>query len=246
MKNRFKRTILTNIFSVIFLHFYTKRIAKKNIMPFADRYKFASKYINKYHKSMNLDIMTYGMQNIDPNIKGCLIIGNHQGRTDCISVMHVLKDFPTSFVVADNKSHRFLFSNVCDMLQAKRIKFDDLRSQARVYSEMKNDILKGQRFIIFPEAGYKDNKNTLQDFHTPAFSLAIKTKCPIIPFCLYDSWKAYNKDYAGYYKLQFQCHILPPIYYDEYKDLNKRELAALVKSRIQNKLDEIKNNSLSQ
>ena len=111
---------------------------------------------------------------------------------------------------------------------------------------MKNDILKGQRFIIFPEAGYKDNKNALQDFHTPAFSLAIKTKCPIIPFCLYDSWKAYNKDYAGYYKLQFQCHILPPIYYDEYKDLNKRELAALVKSRIQNKLDEIKNNSLSQ
>ena len=33
-------------------------------------------------------------------------------------------------------------------------------------------------------------------------------------------------------------HYLKPIYYEEYKDLNKVELASLIKERIQEKIDE--------
>ena len=36
-----------------------------------------------------------------------------------------------------------------------------------------------------------------------------------------------------------QLHFLPAIYYEEYQGMNKKEIAQMVKQRIQAKLDEI-------
>lgn len=210
-------------------------------MPFDDRYKYGMKMIKKYHKDMNINIKVFNHDNIPSDIKGCLFMGNHQGQEDGSVTMNALGyDISASFVIADSRSHQFLFGYFCDMLGVKRIKFDDLKSQIKVYNEMADEISSGKRYIVFPEAGYKDNKNNLQEFNTPCFMPAIKTKCPIIPFCLYDCWKSRHKDYQGYYPLDMEVHFLKPIYYEEYKDLNKKEMAELVKSRILEKMNEIK------
>lgn len=242
IKNRYKRMLVIRAFEAFHLNFKFKRILKKNVMPFDERYKVALKMVKKYHKSMKLNIKAFGLENLDADkIKGCMLMGNHQGKEDgAVTIDAIGELLPTAFVIADHRSHQFLFGNMCDMLGVKRIKFDDLRSQIKVYNEMTEEILNGKRFIIYPEAGYGDNRNNLQYFNTPCFMPVLKSKCPIIPFCLYDTWKIYHKDHQGFKMLDSEVHFLKPIYYEEYAGLNKKQLSELVRSRIEEKLNQLK------
>lgn len=242
MGTRLGRTIRKNIFTILNLDRKMKKIIKKNEMSHTERYRFAMRFVDMYHRDMKVNVITTGVENIDKeNTKGCLLVGNHQGKSDAISIMHALNDFATSFVIADKASHGFFFGTVCDAMGAKRIKFDDLRSQVLVYNEIVKELNEGKRFIVFPEAGYGDNRNELQEFHTPCFQTAIKAKCPIIPICLYDTWKVYHEDFQNRKVLDVYCHILKPIQYEDYKHLDKKGLCNLVKETIQAKLDEINN-----
>ncbi|MDY2888214.1 MAG: 1-acyl-sn-glycerol-3-phosphate acyltransferase, partial [Candidatus Caccosoma sp.] len=108
-----------------------------------------------------------------------------------------------------------------------------------IFNDVANDIKNGKNYLIFPEGYYKDNKNTLQDFHSGCLNVVYQSKCPIVPICLYDTYKVYNVNSLK--KVSCEVHYLKPIYYDEYCNLRKHELIKLVKSRIQEKIDELNN-----
>ena len=74
------------------------------------------------------------------------------------------------------------------------------------------------------------------EFHGGSFRCALKAKCPIVPIAFIDSYRVL--DQKGSKPVSVQIHYLPPIPYEEYKDLKTVELAELVKSRIQEVLDE--------
>ena len=61
--------------------------------------------------------------------------------------------------------------------------------------------------------------------------MATKTKCPIVPVALIDSFKAF--DTGSIDKLVVQVHFLEPMLYEEYKDMKTTEIAAEVKRRIE-------------
>lgn len=242
MNRRIISVFLKRLPTLIYLNFKTASIAKKNQKSEAEIYAFVQKYLKIFHRLARVNVLSYGLELLPKDLGGCLFMGNHQGRDDPITALQTLKDFPTTFVVDDAKSHQFFFGHVCDMMKAKRIKFTDLKEQVRIYDEISEEIVNGRRFIIFPEAGYLDNRNTLQEFHSPCFAPAYKTKCPVIPFCLYDSWKVYDKDIHG--PISVQIHFLKPILYEEYASLTRKELAGLVRDRIAEKLAEIEAGSL--
>ena len=52
-----------------------------------------------------------------------------------------------------------------------------------------------------------------------------------------DTYKAFNS--LQLTPVTAQVHFLPPIYYEEFKDLKTVEIASLVQTRIQQKLDEL-------
>ena len=60
-----------------------------------------------------------------------------------------------------------------------------------------------------------------------------------MPVALYDTYKVYNENSLK--KTECSVTYLPPIYYEEYKDLSKREIADLVKLRIEEAIDKIEN-----
>lgn len=90
-----------------------------------------------------------------------------------------------------------------------------------------------------PEAGgYKfNNKNKVQDFKAGSFKIALKSHVPIIPIALIDSYKVFNSFHFG--PVTTQVHYLKPIEYEEYKDMKTKDIAALVKERIEEKIKEI-------
>ena len=85
--------------------------------------------------------------------------------------------------------------------------------------------------LIFAEGTRSKDGNHPQEFKGGSFKAATKSKCPIVPVALIDSYKAF--DTGSVKKLTVQVHFLEPIYYDEYKDMKTTEIAAEVKKRIE-------------
>ena len=68
------------------------------------------------------------------------------------------------------------------------------------------------------------------------FKSALMAKCTIVPVALIDCFKVL--DQKGSAPVTVQLHYLKPIAYEEYAGMKPAEVAALVKQRIQEKIDE--------
>lgn len=238
LSKRIKLVIFKNAFWILRQKHYMDKIEKENKLNLDERFAYAQKVLKRYHDSAKIQVISTGLEQLPADLKGCLFYGNHQGAEDCPAILSTLKDFTTSYLIDKVQEKNKYMKYVLDLLKAKALDMTDLKAQLQTYQEMAEEIVsENRRFIIFPEAGYLDNKNSLLEFHTPCFMPAIKSHCPVIPFCLYDSWKVFEDTTLK--PLTVECHILKPIYYEEYKGMTKQDLAKLVKDRIQEKLDEL-------
>lgn len=122
--------------------------------------------------------------------------------------------------------------------QGKRLIKDNVRQALKIITEVSEDVKNGKKYILFPEGGYEfNNRNRVCDFKAGSFKSAIKAHVPIVPIALIDSYKVFNSFYL--WPITTQVHYLEPIYYEEYKDMKSKEIAELVKQRIQDKISSI-------
>ena len=200
------------------------------------RYALVHHVIYLMNKTGKITTEAYGLENL-PQEGGYMMYPNHQGKYDVLGIMYTHKK-PCSFVMDKNKSHTILVREFCDMVQGKRLEKDNPRQGITIINQVADDVAAGKRYILFPEGGYKfNNKNKVCDFKAGSFKIALKSKAPIIPIALIDSYKVFNSFHVG--PLTTQVHYLKPIMYVEYKDLKTQEIAELVKQRIQEKIDEV-------
>ena len=200
------------------------------------RYALVHHVIYLMNKTGKITTEAYGLENL-PQEGGYMMYPNHQGKYDVLGIMYTHKK-PCSFVMDKNKSHTILVREFCDLVQGKRLEKDNPRQGITIINQLADDVAAGKRYILFPEGGYKfNNKNKVCDFKAGSFKIALKSKAPIIPTALIDSYKVFNSFHVG--PLTTQVHYLKPIMYEEYKDLKTQEIAELVKQRIQEKIDEV-------
>ena len=93
------------------------------------------------------------------------------------------------------------------------------------------EVKEGRNYLIFAEGTRNKDKNRPHEFKGGSFKAATKSRCPIVPVALIDSYKAF--DTRSIEKMVVQVHFLEPMYYDEYKDMKTTELALEVKTRIE-------------
>lgn len=108
---------------------------------------------------------------------------------------------------------------------------EDLKQSMQVIVNVIREVKAGRNYLIFPEGTRSKNGNHPGPFKGGSFKTATKTKCPIVPVALIDSFKAF--DTGSTERITVQVHILPPMYYEEYKDMHTTELAEEVKRRIE-------------
>ena len=94
----------------------------------------------------------------------------------------------------------------------------------------------GRNYLIFPEGTRSRNGNEMLEFHGGSFRCATKSKCPIVPIALVDSFKVLDE--KGSKPVSMQLHYLKPIPYEEYQGMKPAEVAELVKERIAEKIRE--------
>ena len=127
---------------------------------------------------------------------------------------------------------------VIDLVRGKRMELDNVRQSLMIINEVAAEVKQGRKFMIFPEGGYDKNKrNALWEFKSGCFKASLKSQTPIVPVVLVDTYRAFDISYLG--PVRTQVHYLEPIPYEEYKDKKTKEIALLVKERIQAKLDEL-------
>ena len=187
-------------------------------------------------KCGNVNVHGYGLENL-PKESGYIMYPNHQGKYDALGIIYTHRE-PCSLVMDKAKSNTILVREFVDLLQGKRLDKKDVRQALTIINEVSEEVKQGKRYILFPEGGYEfNNKNHVCDFKAGSFKIALKTKAPIVPVALIDSYKVFNSFYLK--KITTQVHYLKPILYDEYGGLKTHEIADLVKVRIQEKLDEV-------
>lgn len=199
-------------------------------------YRYLQYVVRLMKKTCHIRTMVYGTENL-PKEGGYIMYPNHQGKYDAYGIASV-HEKPCTVVMDKAKSYTIFVREVIDLLRGKRLDKQDVKQSFSIIMEVSEEVKLGRRYIIFPEGGYdKEKKNTLIDFKAGCFKASQKSKTPIVPVVLVDSYKALDTSILG--TVTTQVHFLEPIPYEEYKDLKTNRIADLVKERIQEKLDEV-------
>lgn len=193
------------------------------------------KYItHRANKGGNVTIDAYGVENI-PDENGFMFFPNHQGLYDVLAILDVCPK-PFSVVAKKEIANIQFLKQVFACMKAYMIDRDDIKQSLQVIINVTNEVKKGRNYLIFPEGTRSKNGNELLEFKGGSFKAATKAKCPIIPVALIDSFKPFDTNTTS--QVTVQVHFLKPLYYEDYKDMNTKEIAALVRERIQSTIRE--------
>lgn len=184
----------------------------------------------------NIEIEGHGEENL-PAENGFLLTPNHQGLFDVLAIVHVCPK-PFSVVAKKEVANIQFLKQVFACMKAFMIDREDIKQSMQVILNVVKELKNGRNYLIFPEGTRSRQGNKPQEFKGGSFKAATKSKCPIVPVALIDSFKAF--DTGSIDTLTVQVHFLEPLYYEEYKDMKTTEIAAEVKRRIE---ETIRNNA---
>ncbi len=228
--NRIARMILLNIFRLPGLYgklcHYAKHTDK---YPEAEKWAHIQKILRYAIDAGNVNLKIVGTENI-PKENGFMLYGNHQGMFDVLAIAASC-DAPLAIVYKKELANVPLLKQIYACTNSFAMDREDVRQSLTVIQNVTKEVQSGRNYVIFPEGTRSKKGNTLLDFHGGSFRAAIKAKCPVIPMALIDCFKVL--DQKGSAPVSVQIHYLEPIPYTQYKDLKSTELAALVKTRIE-------------
>ena len=188
------------------------------------------RYITKRaNKGGNVIIDAHGLENL-PKEDGYIMYPNHQGMYDMLAIINVVPR-PVSGVMKKEAAKLPFLKQVLACMQGYSLDREDVRQGLEVILNVVKDVKKGKNFVIFAEGTRSKNGNNLLPFKGGSFKAATKSKCPIVPVALIDSFKPFDTNSID--PVTVQVYFMEPMYYDEYKDMKTTEIAEIVKNRIQ-------------
>lgn len=199
-----------------------------------ERYEYCLKLIKMLIDTCKIKVNVFGLENI-PQEDGFYLCSNHQEKFDPLAIWYT---FPRQIgvILNDKACHRPFIREVTYLIKSRRLVHTDMHSILVNFKEITDDLVQKQNYMIFPEGDYEQEENTLSEFHSGCFKSPQKAKCPIIPVVLVDSYKIFDKGYKTTNPIQ--VHYLKPILPHEFEGMTTAQISNLVKSRIQEKINE--------
>ena len=182
----------------------------------------------------NIDLKITGLENI-PQEGGFMLYANHQGMFDVLAIAATC-DMPLGAVLKKELYDIPFLHQIAVCTKSYAMDREDVRQSLTVIQNVTEEVKKGRSYLIFPEGTRSKLGNTMLEFHGGSFRCATKSKSTIVPIALIDCFKVL--DQKGSKPVTVQIHYLKPIAYEEYAGMKPAEVAALVKARIQEKIDE--------
>lgn len=233
--NRIARMVLLNIFRVPGLYAKLCHYAKHtDEYPEQEKWDHIHKILSYAVKAGNLDLVVTGLENL-PQQDGFMFYGNHQGLFDVVAIAATCTR-PMGCVLKKELATVPFLKQIMQCTKSFPMDREDVRQSLTVINAVIEEVKRGRNYLIFPEGTRSKQGNTMGSFHGGSFRCAVKAKCPIVPIAFVDSFRVL--DQKGSQKMTVQIHYLPPIAYEEFAQMSATDVAALVKSRIQEKIDQ--------
>ena len=231
--NRIVTMVLRNLHIVpgawIKLCHYAKHTEK---YPELEKWRHIQYILKRAVKGGNVDLKVTGLENI-PAEEPFLMYSNHQGMFDVLAIAATC-DRPLGTVLKKELKDVPFLKQIIACTKSFAMDREDVRQSLTVIQSVIGEVNSGRSYLIFPEGTRSKSSNDLLEFHNGSFRCAVKTKCPVIPIALVDCYKVL--DQKGSKPVTVQIHYLEPILHEEYQNMNTKELAELVRSRIEAKV----------
>ena len=197
-----------------------------------EHYRMIKFIDSRANKGGNVRIDIHGLENI-PKKNGFMFFPNHQGLYDVLAIIEACP-VPFSVVAKKEVAEIPFLKQIFACMRAYMLDREDVRQALQIINSVAKEVENGRNYLIFPEGTRSKNGNLVGEFKGGSFKSATKSKCPIIPVALIDSFKPF--DTKTIRPVTVQVHFLEPMYYDDYKGMKTTEIAALVRGRIQEKI----------
>ena len=232
--NRIVTMVLRNLWHVPGAWFKLCHYAKNtDKYPELEQWQHIQHILRLAVKGGNIDLKVTGLENIPR--EAFMMYANHQGMFDVLAIAATC-DAPLGAVLKKELYDVPFLHQIALCTKSYAMDREDVRQSLTVIQNVTEEVKKGRNYLIFPEGTRSKLGNRMQEFHGGSFRCATKSKCTILPVALVDSFKVL--DQKGSAPVTVQLHYLKPIPYAEYAGLKPAEVAALVKQRIQEKIDE--------
>lgn len=199
-----------------------------------ERYGMLKDICRHANKGGRITIDAHGIENI-PAEGGFMFYPNHQGLYDVLAIVDACPR-PFSVVAKKEVGQIPFLKQVFTCMKAFIMDREDIKQSMQVILNVIKEVNAGRSYLIFAEGTRSKKGNELLEFKGGSFKAATKTKCPIVPVALIDSYKAF--DTGSVKPLTVQVHFLTPILYEEYQNMKTTEIAAEVKRRIESVIAE--------
>lgn len=203
-------------------------------ISYEEGFRIAKKATIAANRAGKVTIKAIGVENI-PEEKGFILFPNHQGLYDVLAFLESCP-VPFAFVIKKEASRIILLKQMIGALGSEVIDREDIKQSLGVIKKVTEEVKKGRNFLIFAEGTRSKEGNKIHDFKGGSFKSAVKAMCPIVPCVLIDSYKPFDEKSVK--PLTVKVIYLKPLYYEEYKDMKTVEIAAIVKSRIEQAIEE--------
>lgn len=216
-----------------FWYIKLRRMGNTKKYDFKTRYNYVRFICKRAMQVSRVNLVCTGLENL-PKENGYVIYPNHQGLFDPLLFIYT-HDEPLSVVTRKGVREIRVLRRVFDALGALSIDRDDVRQSMKVIMQMTEDVTKGINYVIFPEGTRSRNGNNLLPFKGGSFKASTKTKTPIVPVAIIDSYKPFDANNIK--KCTVQIHYMKPLYYEDYKDMKTTEIAEMVHDMIQERIN---------
>lgn len=214
------------------MHKYAKHPEK---YPLKVRYNKIRKLLRNISNGFSVDYHVFGMENL-PN-ETCYIVANHLSSFDPLALISIIEN-PSTFVAKKEVLKMPFIGTAVKDIEGKFIDRKDLKQSLKVMLKVEEDLHKKEKnWIIFPEGTRnKDPLMNIKDFHHGTFRPAYRSKTPIVPVCLYGTFRVF-KTKPSYKKYPVFISFLKPLYPSEYEHMTTNEIAKYCHDEIQKELN---------
>ena len=238
---RYIRTVLLCFFDIVGGYFLWMVPFSRHPerWPLEYRYGKVRKLVLKIVKHLHVDYhITNGEILKQPGTY--LYVGNHTSMYDALITI-CLSQRPILFVGKYEIRKFPFFGRIMKGIDGVFLQRDNLKKEIEVLKVVKKSLADNKvSWAIFPEGTRnKDILAPLLPFKAGTFKMAIDTKTPIVPMCIFGAFRPLNTKYH-LKRYPVQVKFLDPITPSEYQGLSSVAVSDIVRGKMQEEIDKLR------
>lgn len=192
-------------------------------------YYFMQKFAKLMFYTSGSRMKIHGLENIPKN-GPALYVSNHQGHMDSIIIQGFIKK-PKGFLTITEFQKALILRTWMKYMGCVFIDRSDMRQQLTCINQATDTLKSGHSMVVFPEGKLNDGKETLK-FQKGWLRMATKSKVPIVPITLKDSYKVLSYNGRRVHSARVECIISEPLYTDNLKKADEGEFILKIREII--------------